>query len=348
MKAGNSGFNRKRSNSMGKVTDRNAGGIEERVMKLMRRYDYSPRTEQTYLLWISRFLQFHRGKDPRRMRKADIEIYLTHLAVTGHVSASTQNLALQSILFLFKKVLGADPGWLESFTRAREPRRVPVVLTRDEAWSILNHLEGENRTVCLLLYGSGLRLMEALRLRVKDVDFDYERIDVRRGKGKKDRVTVLPRSAREELGSHMAKVRRKREKDIEEGRGYVKLPGALARKYRSAEREWGWHWVFPASRSYREKKTGRHYRHHMHSSVIQREVKIAVRRSGISKNVSPHAFRHSFATHMLENGYDIRTVQELLGHSDVRTTMMYTHVLNKGVRGVQSPADISPPDKHRP
>ena len=317
----------------------------EQTRKLIHRYGYSPKTEKTYICWISRFLKFHRGKDPRRMGKVDIETYLTHLAVTDRVSASTQNLAMQSILFMFKNVIKADPGWLKSFKRARESKNLPVVLTKQEAGSVINHMNGNNRTVCLLLYGSGLRLKEALRLRVKDLDFSYERINVRRGKGKKDRIALFPRVLQKKLRAHLEVVRIRHQKEISAGQGYVRMPDALERKYPNADREWAWQWVFPAVRTYRDTETDRYYRHHLHSSKIQNAVKSAAGRAGITKRVTPHVFRHSFATHMLENGYDIRTVQELLGHSDIKTTMIYIHLMNKGVLGAQSPVDLLFPDE---
>jgi integron integrase len=272
------------------------------------------------------------------MGAPEVTAFLTSLAVDGHVSASTQNQALSALLFLYREVLEHDLPWLEDVVRAKRPRRLPVVLTREEVGAVLDALEGIPRLVALLLYGSGLRLLEGLRLRVKDVDFGSNQITVRSGKGDKDRVTLLPAAARERLEQHLVEVRKQHARDVAAGAGWVALPAALARKYPAAGREWGWHWVFPATRWYVDRETGQR-RRHLHESVLQRAVHRAVRRAGIAKPASCHTFRHSFATHLLEDGYDIRTVQELLGHSDLSTTMIYTHVLNRGPAAVRSPLD---------
>jgi len=273
------------------------------------------------------------------MGPAEITQFLTSLAVQRHVSASTQNQALAAVLFLYKDVLGCDPGWLDDIVRAKRPQRLPVVLTRAEVGALLAALTGVRWIMTMLLYGSGLRLKECLRLRVKDVEFTRNEIVVREGKGKKDRVTMLPAAVEEPLAAHLVRVRRLHEKDLRAGLGRAQLPNALARKYPNADREWGWQWVFPAARICTDPRFGAPQRYHLHKSVPQRAIHAAARRAGLTKPVGPHTMRHSFATHLLEAGYDIRTVQELLGHRDIRTTMIYTHVLNRGGHGVQSPAD---------
>lgn len=264
--------------------------------------------------------------------------FLTDLAGNKKVSASTQNQALSALLFLYRQVLSKPLLRLEELVRAKKPKRLPVVMTKPEVKAVLSRLEGAPKLVSLLLYGTGMRLMECLRLRVKDIDFELNQIVIRDGKGQKDRVTMLP--AKERLREHLKEVRRLHEKNVAEGFGSVFLPEAVARKYPNAEREWGWQYVFPASARSRDPRSDIIRRHHLHESVVQRAVKAAVRRAGLTKPVSCHMFRHSFATHLLEDGYDIRTIQELLGHKDVSTTMIYTHVLNQGGgRGVRSPAD---------
>jgi integron integrase len=266
-------------------------------------------------------------------------IFLSSLATESHVSASTQNQALNALLFLYREILKKDIGYVNGVIRAKRPHRLPVVLTRQEVRSIVGCLDGSDWIMAMLLYGAGLRLMECLRLRVKDIDLNSNQIVVRAGKGDKDRHTMLPATVNEALAKHLDAIKRLHQRDIERGLGRVTLPYALERKYPNAGMEWGWQWVFPATSHFIDRATGERRRHHLHESVLQKAVKEAVRKSGVSKPASPHTFRHSFATHLLEDGYDIRTVQELLGHRDVSTTMIYTHVLNRGGKGVFSPAD---------
>jgi len=273
------------------------------------------------------------------MGEAEISRFLSSLATEGHVSASTQNQALSALLFLYQEVLRRDLEWVQDVVRAKRPIRLPVVLSKDEVDAILRELRGAPWLMASLMYGSGLRLMECCRLRVKDIDLARGEIIVRDGKGAKDRVTLLPLKLRQPLTSHLEDAFRLHQQDLQHGRGRAPLPGALVRKYPHAPKEWGWQWVFPATRFYCEKGTRMMYRHHLHESVVQRSVKEAVRAARIHKPASCHTLRHSFATHLLEAGYDIRTIQELLGHSDVTTTMIYTHVLNRGGRGVKSPLD---------
>jgi integron integrase len=311
----------------------------DQVREGIRARHYSRRTEESYVAWIRRFILFHGKRHPKEMGEAEITGFLSGLAVKGKVSASTQNQALCAILFLYREVLKLDLCRLEGVVRAKISRRLPVVLTRAEVGLVLEQLCGTVRLMATLLYGSGLRLLECARLRIKDVDFGSNQITVRAGKGDKDRVTLLPDVVKDELAGHIECVRRQHQYDVVAGAGWVELPAALARKYPNAGREWAWQWVFPATRIYVEPRTGERRRHHLHESVLQRAVKEAIRRAGIAKQASCHTFRHSFATHLLEAGYDIRTVQELLGHSDVSTTMIYTHVLNRGPSAVRSPAD---------
>jgi len=309
------------------------------VRQAIRLRHYSPRTEKAYVHWVRRFVIFHKKRHPREMGRAEIQQFLSDLAVRQHVSASTQNQALSALLFLYQDVLEQDLPWVDGVVRAKRPARLPVVLTREEVGAVLAQMRGTPWLVASLLYGAGLRLLESLRLRVKDVDLDRKEIVVRSGKGAKDRVTMLPARVVPALETHLEQVRRQHQADLRRGEGSVELPDALVRKYPRAAWEWGWQWVFPASRGYRLPGGNLRRRHHLHESVIQRAVREAVRVARIAKPASCHSLRHSFATHLLEDGYDIRTIQELLGHRDVATTMIYTHVLNTGGRGVRSPLD---------
>ena len=309
------------------------------VRQELRSRHFSPRTEEAYVGWIRRFILHHGKRHPAEMGEREVGDFLSNLATQRRVSPSTQNQALAALLFLYKEVLRRQLPWLEGVVRARRPPRLPVVLSRPEVHAILGRLEGVPRLMGALLYGAGLRLMECCRLRVKDMDLARGEITVRDGKGRKDRVTMLPASLRAPLAAHLKTTRLQHDDDLRHGWGHVELPGALARKYPNASREWTWQWVFPATRRYRDPETGQWRRHHLHESLLQRLVKQAVRKAGIHKPASCHTLRHSFATHLLERGYDIRTIQELLGHSDVTTTMIYTHVLNRGGRGVRSPLD---------
>jgi integron integrase len=312
----------------------------EQVREAIRVRHYSLRTEQTYVGWIKRFILFHGKRHPRDMGGQEVQQFLSHLAVAGHVAASTQSQALSALLFLYQQVLKQDIGWLDDVVRAKQPHRVPVVLTQDEVKAVLAHLSGTTWIMATLLYGAGLRLLECLRLRVKDVDFTYNQIVVRDGKGRQDRVTMLPQQVKAPLRRHLHDVQQLHVQDVQAGAGHVYLPYALERKYPNASREWIWQYVFPAARPSRDPRTGIIRRHHIHKLVLQRAVHAAVRKANMPKPASGHTLRHSFATHLLEAGYDIRTVQELLGHKDVSTTMIYTHVLNRGGRGVKSPADL--------
>ncbi len=311
----------------------------DRVRYQMRLRHLSRRTEKAYVAWIRRYVLFHGKRHPREMGATDVVArFLTSLAVERRVSASTQNQALAALLFLYREVLGMPLEGIDA-VRAKMPGRLPVVLTRDEVRAVIGRLQGVPHLMALLLYGAGLRLLECARLRIKDVDFGAKQIVVRRGKGDRDRVTLLPEAARDGLTRQMEAVRRLHAADLRRGAGWVELPAALERKYPNAGRELPWQWVFPATRMYTEPASGQRRRHHLHESVLQRAVKQAVRDARITKPASCHTFRHSFATHLLEDGYDIRTVQELLGHKDVATTMIYTHVLNRGPAGVRSPVD---------
>lgn len=311
----------------------------DRVRHAIRTRHYSPRTEKAYVGWIKRYILFHGKRHPGEMGAAEVSRFLTALAVDRKVAASTQNQAMNALVFLYRVVLDHDLPWLDDVVRAQRPRHLPVVLTRDEVRRVLGQLDGTPRLVALLLYGCGLRLLECLQLRVKDVDFTANQITIRSGKGARDRVTMLPATAKPGLLEHMAFVRCQHAEDIERGAGWVWLPDALARKYPRAGRELGWQWVFPATRHYLDAHTRQRRRHHLHETVVQRAVRGALRAAAISKHASCHTFRHSFATHLLEDGHDIRTVQELLGHRDVTTTMIYTHVLNRGPAAVRSPVD---------
>ena len=315
-------------------------GLIQRYREELQARHYARRTVATYEQWLRRFLRFHQMRHPRQMGEAEINAFLSHLATEERVSASTQNQALAALLFLYRTVLGGDVGNLEGVIRARKRQRLPVVLTVGEVRAVLHHLDGAEALVAQLLYGAGLRLMEALRLRIKDVDLEQRCITVRCGKGDKDRRTVLPSSLVDPLKRHMNEVQHQHQNDLSAGWGAVELPHALERKYRNAAREWGWQWLFPQGRRWRDPRQNIEGRHHLDPSLVQRAVRAAVKAAGISKPATCHTFRHSFATHLLEQGADIRTIQELLGHSDVKTTMVYTHVLNRGPTGVRSPADL--------
>ncbi|MHB1230242.1 MAG: integron integrase [Halothiobacillus sp.] len=312
----------------------------DQVRDLMRVKHYSIRTETLYLQWIKRFILFHDKKHPRDMGAPEVEAFLTHLAVVGHVSASTQNQALSALLFLYREVLGVELPWLDNVTRAKLPQRLPVVLTREEVRAVLDRMIGTYGLMATLLYGTGMRLMECVRLRVKDVDFGRGEIVIREGKGTKDRMTMLPESVVPALQAHLQKRRALFEDDARAGMAAVYLPDALAVKYPHAPSEWGWQYIFPAGSYSVDPRSGAERRHHVDEKLLQRAMKKAVQAAGLAKPATPHTLRHSFATHLLERGQDIRTIQELLGHKDVATTMIYTHVLNKGGRGVVSPLDF--------
>jgi integron integrase len=305
----------------------------------LRTRHYSRRTEQAYVAWIKRYVRHCGTRHPRELDEAEVRAYLGYLAVDRKVSASTQSQALAAIQFLYRDVLRRPIGFVTGVPRAKRRERLPVVLTRSEVRALIEQLRGTKRVMALLLYGGGLRLSECLSLRVKDIDFEMREIVVRGGKGNKDRVTMLPASVEEGLRAQLDQARALHARDLAAGGGEVELPGALARKLPEAARHWGWQWVFPAASRYRDPATGVMRRHHLHESVLQRAMHEAVIRAMLTKRATCHSLRHSFATHLLEDGYDIRTVQELLGHKDVSTTMIYTHVLNRGGRGVRSPAD---------
>jgi len=311
----------------------------DQVRARIRFKHYSIRTEQAYLDWIRRFIRHFGKRHPKDMGADEVQMFLTHLAVAGRVAASTQNQAKSALLFLYKEVLAVELPWLDKVEAAKTAKRLPVVLTRNEVMSVLACLDGSHSLIARLLYGTGLRIMEGLRLRVKDVDFSRNEILVRDGKGAKDRVTMLPASIVPALREHMGRVRELHRQDLVTGHGEVYLPYALDRKYPVAGREWMWQYVFPSNSLSVDPRSGVVRRHHVQDQSVQRAIRQAVRDAGIDKPATPHTLRHSFATHLLEAGYDIRTVQELLGHADVSTTMIYTHVLNRGGRGVASPLD---------
>lgn len=318
-----------------------SGRLLTRLRWAIRARHYSRRTEQAYVRWARQFVRFHGMRHPGELGAAEVEAFLSDLAVRGRVSAGTQNQAASALVFLYEQVLARPLGPVGGVVRAKEPVRVPVVLTPAEVRAVLGRLSGVNRLVVTLLYGAGLRLLEALRLRVKDIDFDRREIRVRRAKGGRDRVTMVPQVAVGPLRVQLGAVWARHQHELAAGAGGVSLPGALHRKLPGAVVDWPWQWVFPASRRYRDPASGAWCRHHWHATNVQRAVRAAVREAGLAKRATCHTFRHSFATHLLEAGYDIRTVQELLGHRDVRTTMIYTHVLNRGGLGVRSPADMA-------
>jgi integron integrase len=311
----------------------------DQVRERLRVKHYSIRTETQYLQWIKRFILFHDKRHPREMGAVEVEAFLTHLAVAGRVAAATQNQALSALLFLYREVLNIDLPWLDKVVRAKQPQRLPVVLTRQEVTAILDRMTGVHGLMARLLYGTGMRLMECVRLRVKDVDFERAEIVVRDGKGAKDRITMLPQALIGPLQDHLRWRRQLFEDDKAKGRAAVYLPDALGKKYPTAAVDWPWQYIFPSGSYSIDPRSGEERRHHIDEKPLQRAVKKAVQASGVAKLATPHTFRHSFATHLLQSGYDIRTVQELLGHADVATTMIYTHVLNKGGRGVTSPLD---------
>lgn len=311
----------------------------DQMRQAMRSRHYSRRTEESYCNWAKRFIFFNKLKHPKEMGETEINVFLSRLAIEGKISASTQNQALSALLFLYRHVLKRPVGDFGDVVRARKTTRLPVVMTREEVKAVMGNLHGQAWLAACLMYGAGLRLNECVSLRVQDVDFGVNQITVCSGKGSKDRVTMLPQAARQPLIEHLRRVKSIHDKDLAEGYGRVSLPHALARKYPYAACEWRWQFVFPQKTRWTNPRTRQQGRYHMDESIVQKAVKIAVRDAGLVKRASCHTFRHSFATHLLESGYDIRTVQELLGHKDVRTTMVYTHVLNRGGKGVRSPMD---------
>ena len=311
----------------------------DQVRDSIRNKHYSSRTEKTYIDWIKRFILYHEKRHPKDMGASEIREFITYLATEREVSTSTQNQAMSAIMFLYKYVLEKEITIPPDIMRPVRPKRLPTVLSHEEALAVLDRMSGKTQLMAKILYGSGLRLMECLRLRVKDVDFGNHQIVVRDGKGLNDRITILPDSIVPALKTQLQDVKVIHAKDVREGFGEVSLPFALARKYPTAASEWGWQYVFPATSRSRDSESGKIKRHHLDESVLQKAVRTAAKLAGISKPVGPHTFRHSFATHLLQNGYDIRTVQELLGHKDVKTTMIYTHVLQRGARAVRSPLD---------
>ena len=311
----------------------------DRLREATRVRHYSIRTEDAYADWARRFILFNDKRHPQDLGAAEVTAFLTYLAVQRNVAASTQNQAKSALLFLYRIVLGVELPWLDEVIGAKSPRRLPVVLTQGQVRSLLLELNGTMGLVASLLYGTGMRLLEGLRLRVKDIDFERREIVIRDGKGGKDRVTVLPENLMLPLTEHISRRRALHNKDLANGAGEVWLPDALAVKYPSTPKAWGWQWVFPSLTTSVDPRSGVIRRHHLHETSVQKSVSTAARRAGIDKPCSPHVLRHSFATHMLQAGYDIRTVQELLGHREVSTTMIYTHVLNRGGRGVRSPLD---------
>jgi integron integrase len=311
----------------------------DEVRAVARMRHLSIRTEQSYVNWIRRFILFHNKRHPREMSEREIREFISHLAVEGGIAASTQTVALSALLFLYRDVLKQELPYVSNIERARKPKRLPTVFTRAEVKRIFANLEGTHWLIAGLLYGSGLRLMECLRLRVKDIDFTYGQLTIRDGKGEKDRLTMLPQRLKQPLAQQLQKVKSLHEEDLRAGCGEVFLSYALARKYPNAPKQWGWQYVFPAAHRSIDPRSGKERRHHLADSTVQTAVKKAMQKARLVKSGSCHTLRHSFATHLLEKGYDIRTVQELLGHKDVKTTMVYTHVLNRGGKGVLSPMD---------
>lgn len=309
------------------------------ISEQMKLRNYSPKTIQPYIKWIRHFILFHGKEHPVNLGADHVRSFLNYLVGTKHLSPSSQNQALNALVFLYKHILQIDLGPIGETLRAKRTKRIPTVLTRQEVLSVLQHIEGAPRLIAGLLYGAGLRLMDGVQLRVQELDFSKNEIVIRYGKGGKDRRSMIPEALIPQLQTHLQQVRQLHEDDLKDGYGKAPLPNALTRKYPNADREWGWQWVFPASTRYKDVNDQIWRRHHLHESCVQKAVKLAARRSGIPKRIGCHTFRHSFATHLLEDGYDIRTVQELLGHKDVKTTMIYTHVLNKGGLGVRSPLD---------
>ncbi len=312
----------------------------EQYSDALRLKQYSPRTEKTYILWTRSYILFHKKRHPKEMGTLEIRQFITHLVTEKKVSASTQNQALSAILFLYRHVLHVQLDELElNAIRPQRAKSLPVVLSKEEARAVILKMSGVPQLVTQIMYGGGLRIMEVMRLRVKDIDFANRQIIVRDGKGENDRFTILPDSLIEPLKIHLQQVRHTHEIDLSKGFGSVYLPFALERKYPNADKEWIWQYVFPATSLFKDKKSGITRRHHLHETVIQKSIKEAAHLAKIDKRVTPHTFRHSFATHLLQNGYDIRTIQELLGHKDVKTTMIYTHVLQRGGLAVKSPLD---------
>jgi integron integrase len=311
----------------------------DQVRNVIRKKHYSIRTEQAYVDWVRRYILFHKKHHPKDMGEKEVAQFISHLATDRRVASSTQNQALNAIVFLYKRVLNIELGDFGHMERAKKPEKLPTVMARKEVNQVLSSMSGINQLMAKLLYGCGLRLMECVRMRVKDIDFEQNHIIVRDGKGMKDRSTMLPEQLKPLLMEHLERVRITHEQDLKNRLGEVYLPFALERKYPNAAREWGWQYVFPSEKISKDPRSGKMRRHHVSESALQRAVQKAARKADLTKHVSPHTFRHSFATHLLEGGYDIRTVQELLGHKDVSTTMIYTHVINKGGMGVQSPLD---------
>ncbi len=317
----------------------NSPRLMDQVRDALRTLHYSLRTEQSYVHWIRRYILFHGKRHPREMGKDEVSAFLTHLAVQRKVAAATQNQALSAILFLYKRVLKIEIGWIDDVVRSKQAKRLPVVLERETVIRLLNQLSGTYKLLAYLIYGSGLRLMEAVRLRVKDVDIAYGELTVRAGKGDKDRKTVLPRRLAKPMQDQLQLARKFYELDRQEAAPGVELPYALERKYPNAGKEWPWFWVFPAKTRSTDPRSGVVRRHHVFERTLQRQIKEAARNLGLPQPVSVHTLRHCFATHMLENGYDLRTIQELLGHSDISTTQIYTHVVKRGAKGARSPLD---------